>query len=154
MAEAVARDRVRDPVKCTDRDNDLVMHRRKDMDMFQLERDFNVLVWACGQPGTDSCYCHARSDNPIDDGAFFAWRLRRSPTRHGGAQLVEEEPSPTGYGDAASDDRVCLALPRLWDPDPVAPAFGDSTGFYLPGLVNLVFDWVQSRIRVAEGKAP
>ncbi|KAK9120815.1 hypothetical protein Syun_018432 [Stephania yunnanensis] len=32
------------------------------------------------------------------------------------------------YGDAASDDRVCLALPRLCDPDPVAPAFGDSNG--------------------------
>ncbi|KAK9120819.1 hypothetical protein Syun_018436 [Stephania yunnanensis] len=28
------------------------------------------------------------------------------------------------YDDAASDDRVCLALPRLCDPDPVAPAFG------------------------------
>ncbi|KAK9088755.1 hypothetical protein Scep_027837 [Stephania cephalantha] len=27
------------------------------------------------------------------------------------------------YGDAVSDDRVCLALPRLCDPDPVAPAF-------------------------------
>ncbi|KAK9134878.1 hypothetical protein Syun_014208 [Stephania yunnanensis] len=29
------------------------------------------------------------------------------------------------YGDAASDDRVCLALPRLYYPDPVAPAFGE-----------------------------
>ncbi|KAK9104370.1 hypothetical protein Scep_021214 [Stephania cephalantha] len=44
MAEAVARDRVRDPVECTDRDSDLVMHRGKDMDKFQLERDFNVPV--------------------------------------------------------------------------------------------------------------
>ncbi|KAK9114965.1 hypothetical protein Syun_021762 [Stephania yunnanensis] len=42
MAEAVARDRVRDPVECVDRDSDLVMHRGNDMDMFQLERDFNV----------------------------------------------------------------------------------------------------------------
>ncbi|KAK9133364.1 hypothetical protein Scep_012892 [Stephania cephalantha] len=33
--------------------------------------------------------------------------------------------------------RVCLALPRLCDPDPVAPAF-DPTGFYLPGLDILV----------------
>ncbi|KAK9121796.1 hypothetical protein Syun_019413 [Stephania yunnanensis] len=52
MAEAVARDRVRDPVECTDKDNDLVMHRDKDMDMFHLGRDFNVHVWAYGQPGT------------------------------------------------------------------------------------------------------
>ncbi|KAK9084495.1 hypothetical protein Scep_030966 [Stephania cephalantha] len=76
---AVARDRVRDPVECTDMDSDLVMHRGKDMDMFQLDWDFNVPVWAYGQP----------------DGVFFAWRSRRSPARHGGAQLVAEEPSPT-----------------------------------------------------------
>ncbi|KAK9098931.1 hypothetical protein Syun_025976 [Stephania yunnanensis] len=56
----VARDRVRDPVECTDKNGDLVMHRDKDMDMFQLERDFNVTVWACGQPETISCYCHVR----------------------------------------------------------------------------------------------
>ncbi|KAK9158510.1 hypothetical protein Scep_005084 [Stephania cephalantha] len=55
----LARDRVRDPVECTDKDSDLVMHRDKDMDMFQLERS------------------------------------RRSPARHGGAQLVAEEPSHT-----------------------------------------------------------
>ncbi|KAK9081369.1 hypothetical protein Syun_031148 [Stephania yunnanensis] len=79
MAEAVARDRVIDPVECTDRDNDLVVHMGKEMDMFQLERDFNVSAWAYGQP----------------DGAFFAWRSRRSPARYGGAQLVTEEPSPT-----------------------------------------------------------
>ncbi|KAK9120548.1 hypothetical protein Syun_018165 [Stephania yunnanensis] len=36
MAEAVARDRVRDPVECTDRDNDLLMHRGKDIDMFPV----------------------------------------------------------------------------------------------------------------------
>ncbi|KAK9094492.1 hypothetical protein Scep_025961 [Stephania cephalantha] len=42
MADAVARDRVRDPVECTDRDIDLVMHRDKDMDMFHLDRYFNV----------------------------------------------------------------------------------------------------------------
>ncbi|KAK9148514.1 hypothetical protein Scep_007271 [Stephania cephalantha] len=62
MAEAVARDRVRDPVECTDRDSDLVMHRGKDMDKFQLERDFNVPVWARGQTETNTCYCHVRSD--------------------------------------------------------------------------------------------
>ncbi|KAK9134974.1 hypothetical protein Syun_014304 [Stephania yunnanensis] len=50
MAEAVARDRVRDPVECTDRDSDLVVHMGKEMDMFQLERDFNVSAWAYGQP--------------------------------------------------------------------------------------------------------
>ncbi|KAK9150222.1 hypothetical protein Syun_008531 [Stephania yunnanensis] len=42
---------VRDPVESIDRDSDLVMHRDKDMYMFQLERDFNVPVWAYGQPG-------------------------------------------------------------------------------------------------------
>ncbi|KAK9143140.1 hypothetical protein Syun_012540 [Stephania yunnanensis] len=51
MAEAVARDRVRDPVECTDRDNDLVVHMGKEIDMFQLERDFNVSAWAYGQRG-------------------------------------------------------------------------------------------------------
>ncbi|KAK9150605.1 hypothetical protein Syun_008914 [Stephania yunnanensis] len=50
MAEAVAGDRIRDPVECTDRDNDLVVHMGKEMDMFQLERDFNVSAWAYGQP--------------------------------------------------------------------------------------------------------
>ncbi|KAK9081250.1 hypothetical protein Syun_030613 [Stephania yunnanensis] len=42
---------VRDPVECTDRDNDLVVHIGKEMDMFQLERDFNVSAWAYGPPG-------------------------------------------------------------------------------------------------------
>ncbi|KAK9169529.1 hypothetical protein Syun_001669 [Stephania yunnanensis] len=69
------------------------------------------------------------------------------------------------YGDAASYDRVCLALPRLCDPDPVAPAFGGlellghlsilfhltlishPSRFYLPGLGILVFDRVQIRSR-------
>ncbi|KAK9128266.1 hypothetical protein Syun_017063 [Stephania yunnanensis] len=54
MAEAVARDRVRDPVECTDRDNDLLMHRGKDMDMFPVRMGFHVPVWACGHPGIDS----------------------------------------------------------------------------------------------------
>ncbi|KAK9151103.1 hypothetical protein Syun_009412 [Stephania yunnanensis] len=40
------------------------------------------------------------------------------------------------YGDAASDDRVCLALSRLCDPDPVAPAFG---GLRLLGLFSILF---------------
>ncbi|KAK9089109.1 hypothetical protein Scep_028191 [Stephania cephalantha] len=56
--EAVARDRVRDPVECTDWDSDLLMHRGKDMDMFPVGTGFHVPVWACGHPGTDSCYCH------------------------------------------------------------------------------------------------
>ncbi|KAK9087809.1 hypothetical protein Syun_030203 [Stephania yunnanensis] len=55
MAEAVARDRARDPVECTDRDIDLVVHIGKEMDMFQLERDFNVSAWAYGQPGDRWC---------------------------------------------------------------------------------------------------
>ncbi|KAK9148730.1 hypothetical protein Scep_007487 [Stephania cephalantha] len=37
---AVARDRVRDPVECTDKNNDLVMHRDKDIDMFHLDWNF------------------------------------------------------------------------------------------------------------------
>ncbi|KAK9162633.1 hypothetical protein Syun_003535 [Stephania yunnanensis] len=40
------------------------------------------------------------------------------------------------YGDVASDDRVFLALPRLCDPDPVAPAFG---GLRLLGLLSILF---------------
>ncbi|KAK9107737.1 hypothetical protein Syun_023748 [Stephania yunnanensis] len=40
------------------------------------------------------------------------------------------------YGDTASDDRVCLALPRLCDPDPMAPAFG---GFRLLGHLSILF---------------
>ncbi|KAK9161122.1 hypothetical protein Syun_007463 [Stephania yunnanensis] len=40
------------------------------------------------------------------------------------------------YGDAASDDRVYLALPRLCDPDPVAPAFG---GLRLLGHLSILF---------------
>ncbi|KAK9139803.1 hypothetical protein Scep_009484 [Stephania cephalantha] len=93
---AVARDRVRDPVECTDKDSDLVMHRDKDMDMFHLDRDFNVSVWAYGQPGTaeletDSCYC-------LRDVALAYIDGRRQMACSllgglGGAQLVVEEPS-------------------------------------------------------------
>ncbi|KAK9160767.1 hypothetical protein Syun_007108 [Stephania yunnanensis] len=161
MAEAVARDKVRDPVECTD-------------------MDFNVSVWACGQPGTDSCYCHARLlmvDHetkmficiPIYVASMLPWHIlmgggkwcvhclevteepsssRRSPAFRGGAQLFAEEPSSSwkspalqskmgvwpwasmalgGYGDAASDDRVCLAL---------APAFG---GLRLLGHLSISF---------------
>ncbi|KAK9163686.1 hypothetical protein Syun_004588 [Stephania yunnanensis] len=32
------------------------------MDMCQLEQDFNVPVWVCGQPETNSCSCHVKSD--------------------------------------------------------------------------------------------
>ncbi|KAK9107190.1 hypothetical protein Syun_023201 [Stephania yunnanensis] len=73
MAEAVARDRVRDPVECTDRDSDLVVHIGKEMDMFQLERDFNISARAYGQPGD-------------------RWSLLGG---RGVAQLVAEEPSLT-----------------------------------------------------------
>ncbi|KAK9158222.1 hypothetical protein Scep_004796 [Stephania cephalantha] len=45
---ATTRWRVRDPVECTYRDSDLVMHGDKDMDMFHLDRDVNVSVWAYG----------------------------------------------------------------------------------------------------------
>ncbi|KAK9157537.1 hypothetical protein Scep_004111 [Stephania cephalantha] len=75
MAEAVAKDRVRDPVECADMDNDLVMHRDKDIDMFHLDWDFNVPVWAYGQPGL------------------------------GGAQLVTEEPSLSRMSPALQRER-------------------------------------------------
>ncbi|KAK9132035.1 hypothetical protein Scep_011563 [Stephania cephalantha] len=41
----------------------------------------------------------------ILDGVFFAWRSRRSPARHGGAQLVAEEPSPTNSQRAGRAQR-------------------------------------------------
>ncbi|KAK9114339.1 hypothetical protein Syun_021136 [Stephania yunnanensis] len=86
IEEAVARDRVRDPVECTDKDNDLVMHRDKDMDMIHLDRDFNVSVWAYGQPGGGWCVpCLEVTEEPNSS--------RRSPACRGGAQLVTEEPS-------------------------------------------------------------
>ncbi|KAK9106619.1 hypothetical protein Syun_022630 [Stephania yunnanensis] len=40
------------------------------------------------------------------------------------------------YGDAAFDERVCSALPRLCNPDPVAPAFG---GLRLLGHLSILF---------------
>ncbi|KAK9128713.1 hypothetical protein Syun_017510 [Stephania yunnanensis] len=55
-SETVARDGVRDPVECTDKNIDLVMHRDKDIDMFHLDWDFNVPVWAYGQPGLGGAY--------------------------------------------------------------------------------------------------
>ncbi|KAK9150914.1 hypothetical protein Syun_009223 [Stephania yunnanensis] len=71
MAEAVARDS-RDPVEGTDRDSDLVVHMGKEMDMFQLERDFNVSAWAYGQPGDRWCVlCLEVSEEPSSS--------RRSP---------------------------------------------------------------------------
>ncbi|KAK9170153.1 hypothetical protein Syun_002293 [Stephania yunnanensis] len=54
MAEAVARDRVRVPIKCRDRDRGLVRHRDN---MFHMDRDFNLLVWECGQPGHFTSMC-------------------------------------------------------------------------------------------------
>ncbi|KAK9086686.1 hypothetical protein Syun_029080 [Stephania yunnanensis] len=74
---------------------------------------------------------------------------RRSPAYRGGAQLYRVRwgyglgrvwpwagMALGGYGNAASDDRVCLALPRLCDPDPVAPAFG---GLRILGHLSLLF---------------
>ncbi|KAK9169637.1 hypothetical protein Syun_001777 [Stephania yunnanensis] len=57
----------RDIVECTDKDNDLVIHRDKDMDMIHLDQDFNVSV----------------TEEPSSS--------RRSLARRGGAQLVAEE---------------------------------------------------------------
>ncbi|KAK9135315.1 hypothetical protein Syun_014645 [Stephania yunnanensis] len=87
---AVARDRVIYLVECTDKDNDLVMHRDKDMDMFHLDWDFHVSVWASGQPGTDSSYCH---DVAL---AYIDGRRQMVSSLLGGlgeAQPVTEEPS-------------------------------------------------------------
>ncbi|KAK9118776.1 hypothetical protein Scep_016869 [Stephania cephalantha] len=103
---ATTRWRVRDPVEYTDKNNDLVMHRDKDIDMFHLDWDFNVPVWAYGQPGTAepetySCYCHVR---------MLPWHILMGGDRWcvlclevseepglvaRGAQLVTEEPNPT-----------------------------------------------------------
>ncbi|KAK9099232.1 hypothetical protein Syun_026277 [Stephania yunnanensis] len=153
----------RDPVEWTDKDNDLVMHRDKDMDMIHLDRDFNVSIWSYGQSegmswvknhsirGTDGqseslIYILADILQMVcsllggHGGAQLVMEepssSRRSPARHRRAQLIAEEPSPTEYGDAASHDRVCLALPRLCDPDPVAPAFG---GLRLLGHLSILF---------------
>ncbi|KAK9100602.1 hypothetical protein Scep_024032 [Stephania cephalantha] len=106
-----ASDRIcgRDPIECTDRDSDLVMHRDNDMDMFHLDRDFNVPVWACGQPGTaepriggwTARYSRARNRFmllPRQDVAlaYIDWRRQMVCSLRGdlgGAQLVTEEPS-------------------------------------------------------------
>ncbi|KAK9163107.1 hypothetical protein Syun_004009 [Stephania yunnanensis] len=61
----------RDPIECTDRDIDLVVHRDKDMDMVHLDRDFNVSAWCV--------LCLEVSEEPS--------LSRRS-------HLVAEEPSP------------------------------------------------------------
>ncbi|KAK9114510.1 hypothetical protein Syun_021307 [Stephania yunnanensis] len=61
MAEAVARDRVRVSVKCTDRDRGLVMHRDKDRDdMLHVDRNFNwcstPMISINSRPGTTEPY--------------------------------------------------------------------------------------------------
>ncbi|KAK9114529.1 hypothetical protein Syun_021326 [Stephania yunnanensis] len=112
MAEAVATNRVKVSVKCRDRDRSLVRHKDRDKgNMFHTNRDFNVSLWECGQPGhftnrcsqqregttelgADSCYCRAR---------MLPWHILMGGDRWcvsllgdlGGAQLVAEEPSPT-----------------------------------------------------------
>ncbi|KAK9158018.1 hypothetical protein Scep_004592 [Stephania cephalantha] len=78
-----------------DEDSDLVMHRDKDMDLFHLDRDFNVSVWAYGQPGTAesetyACYCHDVALAYIDGRRQMVCSLLGGL---GGAQLVTEEPS-------------------------------------------------------------
>ncbi|KAK9082930.1 hypothetical protein Scep_029401 [Stephania cephalantha] len=57
MGEAVSRNRVRGPVKCTDRDIGLVMHKDKDMD---LDRDFNVLFGSVDSHVTSPVGVHSR----------------------------------------------------------------------------------------------
>ncbi|KAK9148322.1 hypothetical protein Scep_007079 [Stephania cephalantha] len=118
MAEAVARDRVRDPVECTDRDIDLVMHRDKDMDMFHLDRDFNVSVWAYGQPGTAepetySCYCHVRCCVLYLEVSEEPSSSRRSPACRGGAQPYRVR---WGYGLGRVWPWVFIKTPLSSDP--------------------------------------
>ncbi|KAK9142249.1 hypothetical protein Syun_011649 [Stephania yunnanensis] len=109
MAEVVAkdRDRVRVPVKCRNRDRDkgLVKHRDRDS-MFHTDRDFNVLVWECGQPGHFTNTCSQQRAGTTEPGAdSYCCRARwcvlclevleepNSSWRK--AQLIAEEPSPT-----------------------------------------------------------
>ncbi|KAK9121642.1 hypothetical protein Syun_019259 [Stephania yunnanensis] len=82
-----------------DEDRGLVMHRDKDMDMFHLDRDFNVSVWALWT----TRYSRARNIFmllPRQDVALAYINGRRQMVCSllgslGGAQLVAEEPSPT-----------------------------------------------------------
>ncbi|KAK9114857.1 hypothetical protein Syun_021654 [Stephania yunnanensis] len=116
MAEVMARDSVRIPVKCRDRDRGLVRLEYRDKD--------NMIHMVYSLLG-------------VHEGAQLVTEepssSRRSPARHGGAQTCRVR---WGYDDAASDDRVCLALSRLCDPDPVAPAFG---GLRLLGHLSISF---------------
>ncbi|KAK9135957.1 hypothetical protein Syun_015287 [Stephania yunnanensis] len=93
MAEAVARDKVRDPVECKDRDNDLLTHRGKDMDMFPIGTDFTYLYGRVDIQ--EQIRAIATSDvvlTYIDGKRQMVHSLRGG---RGGAQLVAEEPSPT-----------------------------------------------------------
>ncbi|KAK9142702.1 hypothetical protein Syun_012102 [Stephania yunnanensis] len=102
MAEAVARDRVRDPVECTDWDNDLVMHMGKDMDVFQLEE---ISTYMYGRVDSQKQIHATATSSPTDlhfSRAYngYTWcvlclEVSEEPAHHGGAQLVAEEPNPT-----------------------------------------------------------
>ncbi|KAK9169642.1 hypothetical protein Syun_001782 [Stephania yunnanensis] len=115
MAEAVARDKVRDPVECTDRDYDLVMHMDKDMDMLHSDQDFNVSdVGLTYIDERRQMMCsllggHRRAQLDTEEPSSS----RRIPACDGGAQFVAEEPSPTEYDDAASYDRILLDFTYL-----------------------------------------
>ncbi|KAK9087116.1 hypothetical protein Syun_029510 [Stephania yunnanensis] len=98
--------KVRDPVECTDRDNDLIVHMGKEMDMFQLERDFNVSAWAYGQPADIRMLVTVDHEIKMFVGipiyvarvalAYIDWRRQMVHSLlggRGGAQLVTEEPS-------------------------------------------------------------
>ncbi|KAK9163269.1 hypothetical protein Syun_004171 [Stephania yunnanensis] len=98
----LARDKVRVSVKRTERDKGLVRHRDKDMDnTFHLDRDFDVPVWECGQPGHfTSRWC------------VLCLEVSEEPTCSEGAQLAGLDRQGYGLG------RVWpwAGQGRMWDP--------------------------------------
>ncbi|KAK9114197.1 hypothetical protein Syun_020994 [Stephania yunnanensis] len=101
---------VRDQVECTDKNNDLVMHRDKDIDMFHLDWDFNIPVWSYGQLADIRMFMtvdheskmflciHLYSNICCEDIALAYIDGRRKIVcsllgGRGGVQLVAEEPS-------------------------------------------------------------
>ncbi|KAK9094040.1 hypothetical protein Scep_025509 [Stephania cephalantha] len=88
--------------------------------------------------GVEQRHGGSLSDRSIPDETQQQWTMRRdfdeARRRDGLLEVQQATPRPK--------TRVSLALPQLYDPDPVAPTL-DLTGFYLLGLVILVFDGVQ-----------
>ncbi|KAK9098265.1 hypothetical protein Syun_025310 [Stephania yunnanensis] len=123
---AVARDRIKDPVECTDKNSDLVMHRDKDIDMFRLDWDFNVHIWAYGQPGDRWC-------------VSFLGDL-------GGAQPVTEEPSLSRRSPALQSKMgvwpwASMALGGLTRPAlTLRDLLGGPRGL-MPGGAQFVWNW-------------